>query len=231
MASYNITAETQSEAAIERAKVPHPSKKTVEESYDKIARTYLEWTSSFPSPRVTYLRKLISLLPPTAQNNFLELGCGAGVPCTQILAQHGSIIAVDVSTAQLEMARANVPGPGVEFQKADMGDLEFQDGSFDAVAGFYSLIHLPRSEQTILIKRIFRWLKPGGYMLANFATNGIEESWGGDWLGSEMFWSGWDVKGNIEMIQSAGFEVSIGNVEIENEGTKDVEFLWVIARR
>jgi 2-polyprenyl-3-methyl-5-hydroxy-6-metoxy-1,4-benzoquinol methylase len=45
--------------------------------------------------------------------------------------------------------------------------LEFRPAMFDAVVAFYSLIHLPRVEQEILLQRISTWLRPGGWFLAN----------------------------------------------------------------
>jgi ubiquinone/menaquinone biosynthesis C-methylase UbiE len=125
----------------------------------------------------------------------LELGCGAGVPCTQVLAQHASkLVAVDISAAQLALARENVKigdgGGEVRFVKSDMHALSFPPETFDAVVGFYSIIHLPREEQVTLVKRIWTWLKPGGCFLATFAMNAEEESWEESWLveGSGMFW-------------------------------------------
>jgi SAM-dependent methyltransferase len=218
---------------------PHPSKKIIEESYDKIAPTYLKWTSSFSSPRLTYLRKLLPLLPPSTSCSILELGCGAGVPCTQILAQHSlSLVAVDISSAQLELARENVKvGEGgketVEFMKSDMHALSFPDEKFDAVVGFYSIIHLPRDEQVLLMAKIGKWLKPGGYFLANFAATGSEGSWQENWLveGSGMFWSSWDEGQSLEMVREAGLEVLEGNVVSEEEvGGREVGFLWVLGR-
>src|SRR5450756_1937313 len=148
----------------EATQSPHPSKKIVEQSYDKIAPAYLKWTSSFPSPRLTYLNKLLPLLPPPSSTSILDLGCGAGVPSTQILARHASsLVAVDISATQLELAKENVKGEEgehgvtVEFVKSDMHALSFPDETFDAIVGFYSIIHLPREEQVALTKSIERW--------------------------------------------------------------------------
>jgi len=84
------------------------------------------------------------------------------VPCTQILAKHAaSLVAVDISATQLELARENVEvkeGVGkVEFVRSDMHALSFPPGTFDAVVGFYSIIHLPREEQVVLMERISGW--------------------------------------------------------------------------
>ncbi|KAH3919130.1 hypothetical protein HBI56_100290 [Parastagonospora nodorum] len=71
--------------------------------------------------------------------------------------------------------------------------LDFPDSAFDAVTGFQSIIHLPREEQTQLMKKIAGWLKPGGYFLANFSAVELEKLEVDRWLDHEkgwMFWSG-----------------------------------------
>jgi cyclopropane fatty-acyl-phospholipid synthase-like methyltransferase len=59
------------------------------------------------SPRMRYLDKLLALLPP--RPDVLELGCGAGVESTRVLAERGRSTGVDISEAQLELARERVP--------------------------------------------------------------------------------------------------------------------------
>ncbi|KAJ7696771.1 hypothetical protein B0H17DRAFT_1053002, partial [Mycena rosella] len=42
--------------------------------------------------------------------DFPELGCGAGVPCTQVLVEHGlNVTGNDISAAQIALAREHVP--------------------------------------------------------------------------------------------------------------------------
>ena len=63
------------------------------------------------------------------------------------------------------------------------GSLERIGAAFDAVVACYSIIHVPRGEQPELVRRIHRWLKPGGRFLANWAL--------GAWEGKEENWEGW----------------------------------------
>lgn len=210
----------------------HSSKLLVEESYDSIAQTYLDWTISTPSPRDEWLRKLLTHLQPDCK--VLELGCGAGVPCTQILAEHcpdGLMTGVDISAAQLDLARQNVPR--AQLLKSDMMDLEFEKESLDAVVGFYSLMHLPREEQAVLMKRIGKWMNEEGWLLVNLAIGDQEEIVSRNWLesGKGMFWSAWDEEGNMEMIKSAGFEVVEKKIIVDIEDGREVKFLWVLGQR
>ncbi len=164
-------------------------KRLVEKGYDQIAPRYLEW--GLPSPaRVGYLQKVLELLPEEGQ--VLELGCGAGVPCTQLLAERAHVTGVDISAAQIALARRHVPT--ATLVQADMMSLTFAAHSFDAVVAFYSVIHLPRAEQPVLLERVAEWLRPGGYLLLNLGTHDNPGSIEPDWLGVEMYWSGFDTR-------------------------------------
>lgn len=71
-------------------------KKANEKGYDKIATAYLNWATKTPGPRIEATQKLIDLLPKTKATKVLELGCGAGVPATQLLAQHFTVTGNDM---------------------------------------------------------------------------------------------------------------------------------------
>ncbi|KAH6671723.1 putative O-methyltransferase [Halenospora varia] len=225
----------------------HFSKDLVRSGYDTIAPTYLAWTFNFPSPREAWTHKLLSLLSPqsnsisnqvplptTAKPKILELGCGAGLPCTKLLAENADVTANDISSVQLALAAKNVPG--VQYIHSDMDSLSFPPSTFHAVAAFYSIIHLPRSEQSPLLSRVHGWLKPGGYLLVNLGVRDDEEIFGENWLGvgegKKMYWSGWDEEGNRGMVERCGFEILEAKVvEQQEEVDKIVPFLWVLGRK
>lgn len=180
--------------------------------------------------------------PPAAPLSVLELGCGAGDPVTKMLVNKGFVVAAnDISPGQVELARAAVGGADAEkdgrvaFLVGDMMGLEFPDGRrFDAVVAMYSLIHLPREEQTAIVAKMARqWLKPGGLVLANFSMEDREAEVIENWLGDErgwMFWSGWGVEKTTDVVREAGLEVLVKEV-VPEDGVKDVEFLWIIAKK
>src|SRR5262245_57735757 len=159
-------------------------KRIVADGYDDIAQRYLAWSALNPSPeRMRYLDRLLDMLPSGAE--VLELGCGAGVPVTQALAERGRVTGVDISAEQILLAERYVPD--ATFIRADMAALDFPPGSFDAVVAFYALTHVPRDEHAALLRRIAGWLRPGGLL---FATMGAGDTPGAvepDWLGAAMF--------------------------------------------
>ena len=103
------------------------------------------------------------------------------LPFTASLSKTFDVTGVDFSSRQIELARTNVPG--ASFVQADMTEVGFSAGSYDAVTAFFSIIHVPRSEHPELFTKIANWLKPGGVFLASLGKRGDEEDWDDDWLG------------------------------------------------
>lgn len=203
-------------------------KRTVADGYDLIAQRYLDWSGINPSsPRARYLERLLALLPAGAE--LLELGCGAGVPVARALAERCRVTGVDISAAQIALARQHVPG--ATFIQADMAALDFPPASFDAVVGFYSLIHLPRAEHAALLGRIASWLRPGGLLLATMGANDAPGNVEPDWLGAPMFWSHFDADTNRALVRQAGLDVLDESVIADDEHGQPVPFLWIVARQ
>ena len=200
------------------------SRHKVEAGYDQIAEQYLLTKNVDDPVTLAALEELARGLPE--DGTALDLGCGAGVPVTQWLARRFRVTGVDVSERQLELARRYVPS--ATFLKAGMTELDFPAGSFDAVVAFYSIIHVPRTEQPALVGRIHRWLKPGGAFLATWAVDeweGEEENWEG-W-GAPMWWSHYGAEANLEMLRAASFNIESAEPRTSNGET----WLWVLARR
>ena len=203
-------------------------KRTVADGYDLIAQRYLDWSDLNPSSqRTRYLERLLALLPAGAE--LLELGCGAGIPVARALAERCRVTGVDISAAQIALARQHVPG--ATFIQADMAALDFPPALFDAVVGFYSLIHLPRAEHAALLGRIASWLRPGGLLLATMGAGDAPGSVEPDWLGAPMFWSHFDADTNRALVRQAGLDLLDDSVNVDDEHGQPVPFLWIVARK
>lgn len=201
----------------------------VRRGFDAIADAYLEWTSRVEGdPKIAYLELLASRLSPGAR--VLELGCGAGEPCTRLLAERFAVTGVDISEQQLSRARSFVPH--VDYIRGDFTALELPPSSFGAVAAFYALNHVPRDRLEALFGRIHDWLEGDGLFLASLDVSD-EEMWTGEWLGTTMYFSGWDAATNRQLLQQAGFELEIDELVTIREPEPDGEatFQWVLARR
>lgn len=198
----------------------------VARGYDRVAEEYARLESATEWPRLRWLDELLAMLP--GGSRVLDLGCGNGIPATARIAQRHRATGVDVSARQIELARANVPG--AEFAVADLLDLSYPDGSFDAVVAFYTFDHVPRERLAELLGRIHGWLGDGGLLLFT-AEIGDEPGVVGDWLGVPMFFSSYDPDTTRRLVAEAGFELVRDAVEEQQEGGAAVSYLWVLARR
>jgi SAM-dependent methyltransferase len=198
-------------------------KSLVATGYDAIAEGYLERYGS-SLVRDQWLGKLIALL--SRNSRVLDLGCGAGVPVARELATRGhEVVGIDGSARQISFARLNVPN--AHFIHADMTHVEIATASFDAVAAFYSITHVPRDEHADLLRRIASWLKPGGLFLASLGAN-QSSGWKGNWLGVEMFFSHYGAEVNEQLVRHAGFNIE--EAALVDQDNEDGRFLWVAAR-
>ena len=203
-----------------------PRVQIVADGYDVIGETFSEWKGRIVGdPRAAWRGELVSRLPQGAR--VLDLGCGDGVPDTQLLAERFRVTGVDVSPEQVRRATAAVPS--AEFVCADFTELELPQGSFDAVAAFYSFNHVPRDLLAPLFRSIRGWLVPGGLFLTALGTSN-EEGWIGEWLGTRMFFSSFPPLTNSRLVEQAGFELLRDEVVDFLEPEGEAVFQWILAR-
>lgn len=213
-------------------------KDIVKNGYDNIASWYLDWVEKDKSPRQRYTDYLLDDCRDSGNSSprLLDVGCGPGVPVLRMMLDRGaSVVACDISPKQVELARARCPE--ATFLESDMASLSFDPNSFHGITCFYTLFHLPRSEQEAFLSRVFSWLKPNGMFVFNGATFDEEEIHG-EFLGYGTFWSGFGVAESKIMLERVGFDVvreemvKSGDGELkEDDPDYDVEFWWVAARK
>jgi SAM-dependent methyltransferase len=202
-------------------------KEIVARGYDAIALRYAQWAGSVRSPTVEWLRELDSHLP--AGSDVLDLGCGRGVPVTRELARRHRVTGVDLSAAQIELARHHVPE--ASFVHADVVELDVAAASVDAVAALYLFGHIPLAEQPALIARIGSWLRPGGFFLATVGAGEGGESVESDWLGVPMFFASLESDRYLSLLHEAHLEPVRDEVVVQHEpGHGDVSFRWLLAQ-
>ena len=201
-------------------------KTLVEEGYDRVAEAYSRLEGDKQWPRMKWLRKALARLDPGSA--VLDLGCGSGDPADIEIARLHKVTGVDISRAQVEMARQNVPQG--RFIHGDLGAMDFPDGSFDAVVSFYTLEHLPREQHGTLLNRIHDWLRPGGLLLFSYEVGDMNNVTG-QWLGVPMFFSSFDPETMKRLVQKAGFEILETDIESQLEQNSEVPYLWILAQR
>ena len=210
------------------ARSPEEINSLVADGYDRIVESYRSWSETIRSDeRDRYTSLIVESLNPGAQ--VLELGCGPASETTRKLAARFQLTAVDISRRNVEITREEVPAATVIH--GDMTAIEFRPGQFEAIAAFYSLIHVPRTEQAGLIRSINSWLRPGGLFVASFGTSAVEHDYAGDWLGAPMYWSSYDRPNYRRIFEEAGLIVKRATIETAEEFGKPTSFLWFVSHK
>lgn len=94
----------------------------------------------------------------------LDLGCGHGVPISQVLADEGfDIYGVDASPSMIAAFRTRFPSAYAECAPVETSDLFGR--SFDGIVSWGLLFLLPVETQEQVIGKIAKTLAPGGQLL------------------------------------------------------------------
>jgi predicted TPR repeat methyltransferase len=201
-------------------------KEIVERGYDAIADRFAAWQAQISDEtRLRWLRELLELVPE--RPDVLELGVGAGVESSRILAERGQLTGVDLSREQLKRARERLLG--ATLIHGDFTEVELPQASFDAVVSFYVLNNLPQDELGPLLLRVAGWLRPGGWFLASLPSSD-NPGWRGEWLGAEMYFAGCDPETNLRLTEEAGLEIVRDERETMVEPEGEVRWHWLLAR-
>ena len=126
--------------------------------YRRNADAYAGWAKA-PSTRLAGF--LAELAPGSS---ILELGCGAGNHCAEMLSRGFKVRATDGSPEMAEIASRRLNHP-VEAMLFD--ELAEQD-AYDGVWASACLLHVPRDELGGILARIHRALKADGLFYASY---------------------------------------------------------------
>jgi SAM-dependent methyltransferase len=107
----------------------------------------------------------------------VEIGCGPGRMTAALAERFDRVVAVDVSPAMVERARATVPDPRVEFKVVSGDRLDgVESGIADALVCYLVLQHLPRREPILAYLTEFaRALAPDGEAFVQLPV--LDDGW------------------------------------------------------
>jgi ubiquinone/menaquinone biosynthesis C-methylase UbiE len=203
-------------------------KKTVQTGYDKVVYRYARLSAgSEKRERQKSVTALIRGMPKGL--DLLDLGCGTGLPSTKVLAGHFNVTGIDFSSKAIALAKQNIPG--ARFMREDITEIDFPPASFDVITAFYSIFHIPRRQQPGVIEKMEALLRPGGIILATMGIRSIKVLFEHDWMGTQMYWSSFDSKKNLECFKKAGLHILSAREVQEKAFGKSNTFLWVIAQK
>jgi cyclopropane fatty-acyl-phospholipid synthase-like methyltransferase len=182
------------------------NKDLIKQGYNQVVEDYVQNRNRLKSDK--YINKLLQLMKP--QSLVLDLGCGDGVPVDEMLIKKGHlVIGVDVSEEMIKRARKNCPKG--DFQVLDMSNLRMKEYRVDAVVAMYSIFHTPRNEHGKLLEKINSYLPKGGLILITMGDREFEGMH--NFFGVKMWSSHWGPKKNKELVEMAGFEVLVDEVD------------------
>lgn len=134
--------------------------KDASHGYEERSREFRAGRS--PVIGVSTVRRWASELPAGAA--VLDLGCGDGVPITQVLVDAGfETYGVDASPSMIAALRAHFPA--VQAECASVMTSDFFGRTFDGAVAWGLLFLLSPTEQERLIEKVARALVPGGRFL------------------------------------------------------------------
>jgi S-adenosylmethionine-dependent methyltransferase len=148
--------------------------KTVEDYYDNYAQVEWERFDRHPTEFAVTKRALAQFLPPPPAR-ILDCGGGPGRYAIHLSQQGYSVTLLDLSAANLALARQKVEEAGVLLEDIIHGnalDLGcFPDDGFDAVLLLGPLYHLTTTQnRQKAVREALRVLRPSGTLFAAFIT-------------------------------------------------------------
>jgi ubiquinone/menaquinone biosynthesis C-methylase UbiE len=142
--------------------------------FDALADDYDQSGVSFFAPIAEGLVETLDLRPG---ERVVDIGCGRGAvtfPAARAVGEHGTVTAVDISTAMVELTRRGAEEAGLsQVRTAVVGpDLaELADASADAAAASLVLFFAPDPSESL--RRWMRLLVPGGRL--GLSTFGVAD--------------------------------------------------------
>lgn len=131
-------------------------------------------TTTYDSPRYalanrwdpSHLRRLDRLMPLAPSDTVLEVGCGRG-HLTKRLSDRGvDIIGVDANPNASELAETS------RVRSMHAEQLDFEDGTFDAIVSVHAIEHIPPLEEALA--EMTRVLRPGGKAMLVYPAEPIQ---------------------------------------------------------
>ncbi len=117
-------------------------------------------------------KEVIRILPDPPKGTIADFGCGAGYFSTafsQAVGDHGTVIAIDVLPSALEAVQSKIKTEGLRNIVTKRANLERENGSgLDASSVDWVVakdIFFQNRKRDVLVREIFRVLRPGGHAI------------------------------------------------------------------
>ena len=131
-------------------------------SWEQEAENWIRWARTPGHDAYWRYREAFFALVPPAGRATLEVGCGEGRVTRDLKARGHDVTAIDSSPTLLGAARE--ADPGGRYELADAAALPFEDGTFDLVVAYNSLMDV--DDMPAAVSEAARVLAPGGKLCA-----------------------------------------------------------------
>jgi SAM-dependent methyltransferase len=187
--------------------------------YRRNAEAYAQREITSRQMRMT---RFLAQLAPGAK--ILELGCGAGGDCAEMLARGFDVRATDGSPELAAIAAKRLGRPVETLLFGDLDEVE----AYDAVWANACLLHVPRDQLADVLALIWRALKPGGYFYASYKAGDAD---GRDTLNRYYNYPSPDWLRATYAQAGKWSSLAIESGEVRGFDDKQASMLFVVARK
>lgn len=167
----------------------------------------------------------LTLLKSEQKQSLLEIAAGHGRD-SKFFQENGlQVTCVDLSPEMVRLCQQK----GLNAHIMDMVDLDFEEGSFEAVYSLNSLLHLPKTELPIVLQNIRRVLKANGlFFLGVYGGYDFEGIWETDSYVPKRFFSFHSDEGLRQAVTASFTLLSFKQI---NSGDGDLHFQSLTLRK
>jgi ubiquinone/menaquinone biosynthesis C-methylase UbiE len=122
---------------------------------------------AFGGRRRLVYRRIVALSGARPGDRVLDIGCNGGYLARLLsaaVAPGGQVAGIDPSPPAIAYATRRAPA-NATFTVGAAQDLNWPDGSFDAVTSTLAVHHIPEPDRAAAVAEMFRVLRPGGTLL------------------------------------------------------------------
>lgn len=154
-----------------------PAPERIESFYEEFAGHFLDDVIG-GNERVREQIRFFARAIPESTKSVLIVGCGAGQAAHAVatrIAPHSRVLALDLSTEAVRIARAVFPHPRIEYRPGDAFEAVPETG-WDVILLPDVFEHIPTSRRSTFAELLCRWLAPDGRVLLTLPTVGKQDS-------------------------------------------------------
>ena len=160
-----------------------------------------------------------------------DVGCGTGATSRMLSDIGMDVVGIDLSPNMIATARRL--NPGLHFQVGSMTSLDFEDGLFDGICAWYSVIHIPDELLPRVFSEFHRVLRPDGVALVAFQVGDQPRTFK-EMFGEQVSLTFYRRQPDTValLLDEAGLEPYAGLVrEPNDDGFESTPHAYLIARR